>query len=516
MEDGLCRVLIVDDELLIRQGIKHYINWEQEGFAVVGEASNGREALALIETEKPHVILTDIVMPVMDGEELTKIVKESYPDIEIIILSSFGDFDYVRSTFQSGVVDYILKPKLDSEGLLKTLKKAASRIPDFQLMDKESEQLSESQIISKLVSGYGADFDQSYLSGVFPFRHYCVLGMDLKAHPAKGKQELVNQLKENVVREFKENVKELSPYIFQLEQNRIGILLNFHSKKMPEVHYIAEQLAKSNSGIGFALTNLHTDLTELGTSVKGEILKLFQYRFYFPDATLLKKEDLPAAPPDCKAFNLDWFTEEFKRKNFEAAFGYLHEHAEALSQCYTNDVFEFKAFFSNIIFNITVLLGNMDYNVKDLEDSRYSYFQMIDQAESVQVTLQQFGRFIEEAKSCISSMPANATHLNMKEIMQFIREHYAEPLTLKDVAKHFHFNPSYLSSYFSAHNDEGFIEYLNRIRIEEAAKLLTMDSAPISEISSMVGYSDHSYFCKVFKKSMGSSPSQYRRKQNLR
>ena len=100
--------------------------------------------------------------------------------------------------------------------------------------------------------------------------------------------------------------------------------------------------------------------------------------------------------------------------------------------------------------------------------------------------------------------------------MEYMRENYAEPLTLKEVAKHFHFNPSYLSSYFSTHNNEGFIEYLNKIRIEEAAKLLIKGAASISEISGMVGYSDHSYFCKVFKKIKGLSPSQFKRKQNFR
>ncbi|MBD1382891.1 response regulator [Bacillus sp. IB182487] len=102
----LCRTIIADDEILIRQGIKHYINWEEEGFQIVGEASNGQEALELIESTNPHIILTDIVMPIMDGEQLTKIVKSKYPHIEIIILSSFGEFEYVRSTFQSGVIDY--------------------------------------------------------------------------------------------------------------------------------------------------------------------------------------------------------------------------------------------------------------------------------------------------------------------------------------------------------------------------------------------------------------------------
>src|SRR5690606_29319099 len=93
----------------------------------------------------------------------------------------------------------------------------------------------------------------------------------------------------------------------------------------------------------------------------------------------------------------------------------------------------------------------------------------------------------------------------------YIGKHYAEPISLTEMAQHFHFNPSYLSSFFAAHHHEGFKEHLNRVRIDKATDLLRKRDIPISEISSRVGYGDHSYFCKVFKKSTGLSPTQYRR-----
>lgn len=119
----ICKVLIVDDEILVRQGIKYVLDWEQEGFQIVGEAANGREALNSLQTLQPHIIITDIVMPVMDGEELTRLVKRDYPATEVIVLSSFSEFHYVRSTFQHGVADYILKPKLEAGALLQVLKR---------------------------------------------------------------------------------------------------------------------------------------------------------------------------------------------------------------------------------------------------------------------------------------------------------------------------------------------------------------------------------------------------------
>ncbi|MBT2727232.1 response regulator transcription factor [Bacillus sp. ISL-75] len=513
----LCRTLIVDDEMLIRQGIKHYINWEQEGFMIVGEASNGQEALELIEAAAPHIIITDIVMPIMDGEELTRIVKERYPHIEIIILSSFGEFDYVRSTFQSGVVDYILKPKLNADGLLKALKNAASRIPSFQKVDQRlTGNLPIGQIINKLISGYEVNYDSELVSKALPYSHYCLIGADLRNHQSRNSAEFQTSIKAKIEEALQHIINQVVYEPLSVEENIIGYLININKQNDKEFIKLASQLAESIPGMSIALTDEFSDLSQLGSNYKESLVKLLDYRFYFPNQPFLMKENLPKVPPKPENFNLDWFTEELKRKHFDSAFKYLQDHVKVMSSCYTMDVFEYKAFFGNIIFNITILLSNMKFDVTELEEAKYSYFRSIDEAPSAKATVELMNRFIEEAEKCIFLVQSEPEDINMKKLMEYIREHYAEPLTLTGVAKHFHFNPSYLSSYFSTHNKEGFIEYLNRMRIEEATKLLMEGMESISEISGMVGYSDHSYFCKVFKKIKGLSPSQYKRKQKLR
>jgi len=497
------RVLVVDDETLIREGIKHYLNWEQEGFEIVGEASNGQEALQLIETTQPHIIITDIVMPVMDGEELTRIVKERYPQIEIIILSSFGEFDYVRSTFQCGVVDYILKPKLDAQGLLKTLKTAAARIPSLDLVDKNTEvTLSIGQIIQKLVAGYPVEYAEKYKEA-FHYRKFCLLGCSLKNGDTELPVDVINKIKSEFTKDH---------YAFHYDQNMILVNGDDFSRFIQFVN----RLAHSSGEYGFVLSETFTDFFQVGSIYKDSLVKLLNFRFYLSEIPLLMEGNLPKLEPIQVNFNLDWFASEFKRKNFEGAFCYLQEHALALSKCYTLNVYEYKAFFGNVIFNITVLLGNMGYKVKELEQSKYDYFKLIDEAKKAKDVLDLLNQFITLAKQCIYTSPNQINDHNLRRLLEYIDIHYAEPLNLTDVAKHFHFNPSYLSSYFSTHKGEGFIEYLNRVRIEEASKLLVQGGATISEISGMVGYSDHSYFCKVFKKIKGVSPSQYRRKQNMR
>lgn len=513
----LCRTLIVDDEMLIRQGIKHYINWEQEGFMIVGEASNGQEALELIEATKPHIIITDIVMPIMDGEELTRIVKDKYPHMEVIILSSFGEFDYVRSTFQSGVVDYILKPTLNAEGLLKALKTASNRIPAFQKMDHNLDgSLPIRQIINKLISGYEVNYDSEVVSKAFPYSHYCLIGIDLKNYQSRNIAEVQTSIKGRIEEAFQHNLSQAVHESLIVETDILVYLININKQGLPDIISWASQLAQSIQGISVALTEEFADFSQLGKIHKESLVKLLDYRFYFPNQPFLMKQNLPDVLSKSEKFNLDWFTEELKRKHFDLAFQYLQSYCVALSNCYTTDVLEYKAFFGNIIFNITILLSNMEYDVSEIENAKYSYFRSIEEADSANEVVELLTQFTEEAKKSIYATQKQPEDINMKKLIDYINEHFAEPLTLTGVAKHFHFNPSYLSSYFSAHNKEGFNEYLNRIRIEEASNLLIQGHETISEISGMVGYSDHSYFCKVFKKINGLSPSQYKRKQKLR
>lgn len=497
----LVKVLIVDDEILIRQGIKHYLNWEKEGFTIVGEASNGQEALDLIDRTNPHIVVTDIVMPIMDGEQLTRMVKEKYPHIEVIVLSSFGDFDYVRSSFQSGVVDYILKPKLDAESLSKALTNALSRIPSLHVISKQvKSHHSISQLLNKIMSGYEVDSQEFESTSEVPFKRFCLVGMDLN-------MERMNDLEKKI----KTGLQEQN-YSIHMEGN--VILVN--GDDLTEFLQMINELAESYTGSGFVLTEEFEDLSLLSKIYKDELIKLLNYRYYFANHHLLRKSDIPIPAPKCKKFNLDSFTSDFKRKHFDSAFGYLQEHVKILSTCYSTDVHEYKDFFGNIIFNITILLSNMEYHVRELEQSRYAYLRSIEESRSAQEAIEILEAFIEEAKKSIFSIAPQPENVNIKKILNYLHDHFSEPITLTDVAQYFHFNPSYLSSYFSTHTHEGFNEYLNKVRIEEASKLLVQRTDTISEISVKVGYSDHSYFCKVFKKIKGQSPSQYRRTQYMR
>lgn len=116
----MIKVFLVEDEVVIRDAIKNSIDWEQEGYEFVGEASDGELALPMILKEKPDILITDIRMPFMDGLELSRLVKKELPDTNIIILSGYDEFEYAKEAIKIGVEEYLLKP-ISSNVLLEHL-----------------------------------------------------------------------------------------------------------------------------------------------------------------------------------------------------------------------------------------------------------------------------------------------------------------------------------------------------------------------------------------------------------
>ena len=146
MREKRQKILIVEDEPILRQGLEVLGDWGKNGLILIGSVQNGREALELMATELPDIIITDIMMPVMDGIELIKRVKIQYPEVEIIVLSNYSDFQYVRQAMKAGAADYLLKVQIDFDSLLDVVNKVGEdilhrkRIQEFRIPDElESE-----------------------------------------------------------------------------------------------------------------------------------------------------------------------------------------------------------------------------------------------------------------------------------------------------------------------------------------------------------------------------------------
>ncbi|RRJ65091.1 DNA-binding response regulator [Paenibacillus oralis] len=509
----LCKILIVDDEILVRQGIKHHLNWEQYGFQIVGEASNGKEALALMKRLSPHIVITDIVMPVMDGEEFTRVLKAHDPQVEVIVLSSYGEFNYVRSTFQSGVADYILKPKLETEELLQVLQNTARKIPGLHYTERTADGgLSLDQRLERLLAGFPPEEGERFQE-YFPYDTFVLLGADL-SRVAGEPHSYIAGLAASLEARLKEAPFPARPRTMLADGKRLLMLVNLPREHVRQAVHAVKELAAGKAEampeMVWAISSGFADLNQLEEVYREEWLQLLYYRFYFPDRILMLQDELPAAR-EPEVFDMKRLLADLKKERYAEAFGRLRDYAARVAGNYRIPPFEFKAFLGNAIFNMTVVITETNERLKELDGMKYAYFKAIDEAEDAGEAIARLNGFLEEAEKLAAAKSQPAGDGNMRKLLEYIDEHYGEPLTLSSLSRHFHFNPSYLSSYFSAHNAEGFSEYLNKIRINKAAELLRKGELTIAEISGRVGYSDHSYFTKVFRKQTGMSPSQYRR-----
>lgn len=505
-----CKILIVDDELIMRQGITHMMDWEKEGFQIIGQASNGQEAIDFIKNSPPHIIITDVVMPKIDGVELIKFVQSNYSDIKIVVLSSYSDFDYVKSSFQYGAIDYILKPSLNIDELLKTLKKATNKIENFTLPSNEN--VKEENILSRILLGFDVSMDFNHLNDIFINDCFYLFGISTKnlEYDYKTKEDLKNSItsaltlelsNENIIKNIQFN-NETILYIINFKKEHYNRLIDSSIK-------IANKLSERFVNTFFIVSKMFSSLNDLKYIFENDFVKLTNQSFYNKHSSYIISERFKV-PESIENFDFKHFYELTSKLEIRDSLDLLTSYINTALSKKSLTAFELKNLIQNCFYNIISTLETLEFKLENLHSLKYRCFNTIEQSLYSENLLSNYNELLIDFRKIIDEYQNRISSHMVNKIIQYINDHYADQLTLTDVSKLFNFNYYYLSSYFSSHNKEGFNEFLNKIRIEKACDFLKKD-IPISDISSMVGYSDHSYFCKVFKKFTGTTPSKFRK-----
>ncbi len=211
-------VLLVDDETTIRDGLKHMIRWEQEGFRLLGDAANGQEALTLIQQLQPEIVITDLKMPQMDGIQLTTIIQQQYPFIHFLVLSSYDDFHYVSQSFKNGAIDYLLKPTLTPAFAAESPKHHPRKISDTRQITAEVP-LQES--LNRYLAGYEEPLT--------PFADYLEIAMKQQlcflytnVSYFRSTEQLFHALTE-----FSQSNSRLKTLAFKTSNNDAGLLISY-------------------------------------------------------------------------------------------------------------------------------------------------------------------------------------------------------------------------------------------------------------------------------------------------
>lgn len=535
----MIRVIVADDEYKVCQLICQLINWDELGMELVGTASNGIEALEMIEREKPDLVLTDIRMPGYDGIEVLKRIRENNPNIEFIIISGYSHFEYAQSAIEYGVSNYILKP-IDAEVLNATLQKVRKRYMERKSREKADLVQQEQQaanaarlrdmLLNDLVSGIvSGDMDAinkkyyyNFEDGLFQTFMIFADFKDIAYLNESYANNVISLLYSKAVIYFE---KQVIPLCFEggvfLKDNQVMGIINYSAERKDEVrealisfiHSLSVELGifehmdyhLSTSKALHTIEHLSDGLVQAERSMGQRLLH--KDRIFLDEAVEDKdfnREELfkpfsVALSQSLDILNRDQLTEAVS--SLKAAV-LAHELNGCQIIQLVKDAYR--------IFLLSSLFQNL-YDFPDRIEREQSFNKKVMYCNTVEKL---FSFLNQNCQEDLKEALAWRDKERMRPIMeakQYIREHFAEPIDLEEVSSHIGFSYSYFSTLFKKETGKTFLTYLTDIRIDEAKKLLRESNLNIEEISRAVGFNDYKRFAKAFKKATFITPKEYRK-----
>ncbi|MCR8848127.1 response regulator [Rossellomorea sp. SC111] len=524
----MLKVILVDDEIQIRRGLKWKVDWDEEGFVIAGEASNGKEALQVIEEVIPDLVLTDVRMPVLDGMQLVKALSGKYPEIKVIVLSGYADFEYVRSSLVEGVKDYLLKP-VDPEELTAALRKSRGEIEEEKQRRMETDRMNKfhaeemrEQYLLHLVKD---EWAEKNISGerLSQLKLDVLVGEDtvvqfitveIRSSDSEQVRDLFLPFK-MLCRELSYKHEGIMSFYDTSYPNMIHFLCHHHSGGDQVPHFVQE-LQKNVR----AYLNLET-VIGLGKVVRG----LSQLKNGYISALLSWSQ----SSADVMSQLIDGtsskqtaeFTEdaEWKLSNSmeQGDFESFKKHLLiTLAECDRQSVMSYSFAASRVLFMLGSMARKYDLYTDDLKKKMWNCqlgIWELTSRDRVKGELLDLARMIAE-KVSETRHSSNGIAI-VENVRRYMDRHYTNEISLSSLADQFHINSAYLSEMFKELIGQNFSDYLVNLRMEKARSLLMDEQLKVIEIAHLVGYSNSGYFSTVFKKRFGLKPLDYRKSMTV-
>lgn len=522
-------ILLVDDEEAVMTSIRDFTPWSDYGFERPLLASNGLEALEIIEERIPDVIITDIKMPYLDGIELTKRIRENYSSTtQIVILSGFDEFTYAQEAVRLKVAEYVLKP-VTVESMKALLGRIKNRIDEDKAkiemmknapMYKEAFSLYKERFLASLLTGgdrkdeeslriKAQDFDISVQSKLF-----AVAVMEREETPSFS--AIIEKLSNEI-----ESDNSLKTIIFQYENL---LVLLFHTTMTDEfVGLFKKQIYRTLTLLkdSFAHYFDHVFHIGVGSVVKslGGLNKSFDgalealnYSMIDPEQYIIDEQDVKQVEKDFENSNIGGIKSEL---SFALKFGTQEDIEKEIHSYFMHPSMQ-KDMQSSILFVIGTITEVWHLYSDDLAE--------LCDGGNIFTELSHIKSLSAGEKLCLNlALKTNKKAMGTREISKIefvesakkiIRKRYSDPLFgLDSLCEEIAVSPAYFSTTFKKETGISFVQFLTNTRIEKAKQLLANSDEKTYEIAEKVGFSEPNYFSFTFKKNVGLSPSQYRNKE---
>lgn len=534
------KVMIIDDEPMIRKGIRTMVNWKEHDCEVCSEASDGVEGIEKIKQCLPDIIITDIRMPEMDGLSMIKEVKDIIPNCKIIILTGFRDFDYVYEALRIGAFGFILKPSKISE-LNALITRAVTELRFSVDRDEEIRKLRSlfeknvpilrEKLLYELMYGYkdlGGDIEGRMKLFNIEIKRFimlmvvCEAGEELNRLSAYDRHVyqfgIIQSVEEIIGATFKllsiPNNDIDSVFIVDLP-DKTGDLMAVINEKCLQLQEMVGRcfnivLTIAVSSEGYQSGDIHTKFDECNQALS--------YKHYAGTGSVIQFADLNSffrynEYSDLKLVQQE-LLEHIKSGNEEGARSKLQELMDCFANHSVKDPANVRSYFKSLLTEINdIRLSVLAVDNDKSEEVSYnleSLHKMIDTTEDPVSLSEIFREAALRVTGRINRYNTRSIKLIVKKAIEYIHANYQEQLTLNDVASHVYVSPSYVSRMFSRELSKNFVDYLNEVRIDKAKELLRDVRYKTYEIADKVGIQDARYFSRLFKKYTGQTPTEFR------
>lgn len=535
----MLKVFLVEDESIVREGLRDNIPWEQYGYRFVGEASDGEMALSMIQKLKPDVLLTDIKMPFMDGLSLSRIVHQEFPDMKIIIISGYDDFEYARQAIQVGVEQYLLKP-ITRANLQKVLSELKVKIElereqrnyqeKYQAESREHEQFVRTNFFIKVFEGRMPVQEIYEEAGKLSLKlnSPCYNLLMLKLQERRGGENSGYESEE-----FARKREELLHYFLRYPEyltirwniNTYCILVKSGTEQIREFTQRCldniERICKPTEEIfeWYAAVGEPVERLSLLAECYEGVSHLFAYRFLMPEVHIFTKEVAETYVPrevsgkigdiDSAKVDPELIRDFLARGNREEIGDFVNNYLLGIQEAVKSRLFQnYLAF--HIHFAAMAYVESLGYDKKELLALLGE-----EQIQEVNLGFEELSayirRILEAAMELRDRESDNQSRRILKKALEYIEDNYQqESLSLNSAANEVGVSANYFSAIFSQAMQLTFVEYVTQKRMEKAKKLLRQTEKHSGDIALEVGYKDPHYFSFVFKKTQGCTPREYR------
>ena len=543
----MLKIFLAEDEVIVRETIKRMIPWEELGFELVGEAADGEMALPLLIRQKPDLLITDIKMPFMDGLTLAKLAKKELPELKIVILSGYDDFNYAKQAISIGVEDYLLKP-ITKNALIERLSEIRSRYEHEKTQKEYYEKFQrEMQAYEKNSS---RDFFEALVCGSMDmmevYKKAEKLGLDIVAEAynilifTMNSEEDFSGQKEGYSEWEAESLEMLEDFfsdntlamLFRCNIFSYGVLIKGQKESIEKttkeyVEKIQGILNRKESkrewflAVGQSVERLSQIKKSYHTASRAfsqrylygenilyyDEMELMEHRSGQADTNdnaYLKKVDVNALNPAIlQKFLSNGLQEE--TENFVKDYFYAIGQEPMESLVFRNYVI------LNVRFSVITFLKGLGCDTEGMEPENTEEV-LAESGKNIESAIAYAEKMISQAIEIRDQNSGNKNRSILKTAVDFIDEHYMdEDISLNTAANVANVSSNHFSALFSQNMGQTFIEYLTSLRMNKAKELLRCTGMRSSEIAGEIGYKDAHYFSYLFKKTQGMTPSDYRK-----